>query len=85
MFESIEEAEEVMTQTPADFSMGLIQDSLRNQMNIIDTVVAYCEDNEIEMEDVIPLLDQSIQDRIRVCGIEERYVTSIKVSKNKLF
>lgn len=85
MFEAIEEMEDVVMQTPEQFSMGLIKESLKTQVNIIDTVVAYCEENEMDMEDVIPLLDQSIVERIRVCGVEERYILGEKVSKKKLF
>lgn len=85
MFDTIEEAPESSNLTPAQFSMELILESQRNNLNIIDTVVAYCEHNELDMDDVIPLLDTSIQERIKVCGIEERYVLGTKTSKVKLF
>lgn len=83
--EQVEKAIEKNMISPAQFSMSLIQDSLHSNVNIIDTIVGYVEDNELDMEDVIPLLDQSIQERIRVCGVEERYVLGQKISKKKLF
>ena len=85
MFEQIDDAVECAMLNPQKFSMNIIEKSLHNDINIIDAVVSYCEDHGYEMEDVIPLLDDNIKERIRVCGIEERYVPGAKVSRNKLF
>ena len=85
MFEVIENDEEVDVISAKDFSMSIIEQSIHNKMNIIDTIVSYCEDKELEMEDVIPLLDQNIIERIKVCGVEERYIMGCRTKQNKLF
>lgn len=78
--------DEVEHMTAGTFSMSLIEDSIFNGINIIDTVVSYCEENNLHMEDIIPLLDQNIKDRIMVCGVDERYVIKDEaLNKNKLF
>jgi len=68
-----------------DFSMNLIENSINSNLDIIETIVSFCEENELSMEDVIPLLDKNIIDRIKVCGVENRYIIDNSLNKNKLF
>jgi hypothetical protein len=77
--------EEFEVISPKEFSMSIIESSINSGMNIIDTLVSYCEEKEVDMEDVIPLLDQNIKERIEVCGVQERYITGVKLNKKKLF
>lgn len=68
-----------------DLSIELIKSSIHSGLNIIDTIVSYCEDHDIPIEELIPLLDQNIIERIKVCGIEEKYVVGKKPNLRKLF
>jgi len=68
-----------------DFSMNLIENSINSNLDIIETIVSFCEENELSMEDVIPLLDKNIIDRIKVCGVENRYIIDNSLNRNKLF
>lgn len=68
-----------------DFSMNLIENSINSDLDIIETIVSFCEENELSMEDVIPLLDKNIIDRIKVCGVENRYIIDNSLNRNKLF
>ena len=43
-------------------------------------MVSFCEDNECDMEDLIPLLDKSMKERIRVEAIQNRYVLTQKIN-----
>lgn len=46
-------------------------------LNIIDSIVEFCDKNNIEMEDAISMLGKTTKDQIRACAIEHRYVTGI--------
>lgn len=72
-------------QKSEDFSQSLIQFSIHSGLNIIDAIVSYCEDNDILMEEIIPLLDKNIIDRIKVCGVEEKYILGVVPNSRKLF
>lgn len=51
-----------------------------NRLNLIDSITSYCEDEEIMMEDVIPLLDRNLKEEIRVTAIENNYIRGEKVT-----
>lgn len=69
---------------PQKFSMDMITISNRDGINIIDTITYFCEKHDMDIDSVLPLLDKNIIERIKTCGIEERYVTGIRKS-NTLF
>lgn len=85
MFEVFEDEDDVEVISSNEFSMSIIEQSVINKMNIIDTLVSYCEDKELDMYEIIPLLDQSLIERIKICGIENRYVVCQKKQGKKLF
>lgn len=55
-----------------------------NNLDLIEAITSYCEDNDVFMEDVIPLLDKNLKEEIRCAAIEGRYVVGIPKPK-KLF
>lgn len=55
-----------------------------NNLNLIEAITSYCEDNDVMMEDIIPLLDRNIREEIRCDAIDNRYVVGFKKPK-KLF
>jgi len=55
-----------------------------NDLNLIESISSYCEDNEIDMEDVIPLLDKNMKAELRVCAVQHRMVPGEK-PVNQLF
>lgn len=55
-----------------------------NNLNLIEAITSYCEDNNVMMEDIIPLLDKNIREEIRCDAIDHRYVVGFKKPK-KLF
>ena len=49
-----------------------------NDLNLVEAVTSYCEDNEFHMEDVIPLFDHNMKEELRVCATENRMIRGIK-------
>lgn len=50
----------------------------RNGLNLIESITSYCEDNDIMMDDAIPLLDRNMKEELRACAIQNRMVRGIK-------
>lgn len=50
----------------------------RNGLNLIEAISSYCEDNDVDMEDVIPMLDRNMKEEIRCDAIQHRYVRGQK-------
>lgn len=63
------------------FAKIILEFARVNKLNLVEALVCYSEDNEMEMEDVIKLLDKSMKKRIEVEAIENRYVVGKKISK----
>ena len=55
---------------------------LKSNMNYIDAIVQYCEDNEIEIESVNKLINKPLKEKIRFVATELNYMK--KTSKGKL-
>ena len=51
-----------------------------NNLNLIDAITSFCEDEEIMIEDVIPLLDRNLKEEIRVTAVGLNYVRGEKVT-----
>ena len=55
---------------------------LATNMNYIDAVVQYCEDNEIELDSVGKLISKPLKEKIKYVATELNYMK--KTSKGKL-
>ena len=55
---------------------------LDTNMNYIDAIVQYCEDNEIEIESVGKLISKPLKEKIRFVATELNYMK--KTSRGKL-
>ena len=55
---------------------------LSTQMNYIDAIVQYCDDNEIELESVGKLISKPLKEKIKYVATELNYMK--KTSKGKL-
>ena len=55
---------------------------LTTNMNYIDAIVQYCEDNEIEIESVGKLISKPLKEKIKNVATELNYMK--KTSKGKL-
>ena len=55
---------------------------LNSDMNYIDAIVMYCEDNDIEIESVGKLVSKPLKEKIKYVATELNYMK--KTSKGKL-
>lgn len=75
---------EVEITSKEKFASEIRQLARDNDLNLVEAITSYCEDNDVMMEDIIPLLDKNIKEEIRCDAIDNRYVVGIKKHK-KLF
>ena len=64
------------------FAEDIEQLVLNTNMNYIDAIVQYCEDNEIELETVGKLVNKPLKEKIKYLATELNYMK--KTSKGKL-
>lgn len=69
---------EIEVSSKEQFAATVRKIARTNKLNLIDAITSYCEDREIQMEDVLPLLDRNLKEEIRVAAIENRYVRGFK-------
>ena len=55
---------------------------LETEMNYIDAIVQYCEDNSIEVESVNKLMSKPLKDKVKYIATELNYLK--KTSRGKL-
>ena len=51
--------------TPAKFSMEIENIVLAEDINYIDAIILYCEDNNIEVESVSKLISKPLKERLK--------------------
>ena len=64
--------------TKEQFALKIAEIGTKNNLDIIESISSFCEDNLIEIEDIIHLLDRSMREKIKMVAIEKRYVLGIK-------
>lgn len=69
---------DIETSTKEQFALKIAEISNNNQLDIIESIISFCEDNLLDVDDVIPLLDKSMRDKIKVVAIDKRYVLGVK-------
>lgn len=67
--------------TSADFSQHIEKESFRTGAGFIDTIVAFCSKNNLEVESVKKLLTTSLKDKIRVEAQELNLIKGEKSGK----
>jgi hypothetical protein len=60
--------------TPNDFSMYIEALSAERSLGIMDTILAYCEENALEPEDVAPMISKSLKNKLESNFIELNYL-----------
>lgn len=53
-------------------------------IDAFEAVTEFCARNEVDMEDVIPLLDRGLREDIKVAAIRGRYVRGFKLNELEL-
>lgn len=47
-----------------DFSLYIEEESIRKNSSCIDTLIEYCEDNDLDVNDVSSLVNRSLKERL---------------------
>lgn len=68
--------------TKEQFAVKIIERCSKNNIDVIESIALFCEDNQLEIEDILHLLDKSMKDKIKMIAIEKRYVLGIKPTHN---
>ena len=68
------EAEVFGVPSKEDFAHKIYELARLLDCNLIDAIVFFSEENEIPMEEIIPMLDRSIREDIQQAAIKDRYV-----------
>lgn len=78
----IEEAIEKKFLTPSKFSLEIEKIVVEENINYIDAIVHYCENNGIEIESVTKLISKPLKERLKHDAINLNFIK--KTSKAKL-
>ncbi len=65
---------EIEVSSKEQFAAHIRKLARNNGLDLIEAITSYCDDKQMEMEDVIPLLDKNLREEIRVAAIQGRYV-----------
>lgn len=47
-----------------DFSLYIEEESIRKNSSCIDTLIEYCEDNDLDVNDISSLVNRSLKERL---------------------
>lgn len=69
-----------MFKTPNDFSIH-IENMVREDktLNYVDAILKYCDDNDVEIEDVKSLISKPLKNRLKNNYIDMNYLKSTTV------
>jgi hypothetical protein len=56
----------MLFETQSEFSLHIETIALKNEIDLIDALLIYCEDNFIEPEDISNLINRSLRDKLEV-------------------
>ena len=69
--------------SPEKFSLDIEKYVLENSCNYIDGIIAYCEENEIELETVSKLISRPLKERLKVNAESLNFLKKTSSSKTK--
>ena len=63
-----------MFETANEFSMFIESLAVDKNMNVVDTILEYCEENYIEPEEITKLINKSLKDKLEISFIDMNYL-----------
>lgn len=69
-----ENTPEKIFMTKEKFAAELCNLTKEHKINYFDAVIMYCDDNELEIEEVFKFFDQNLKERIELGAIENNLV-----------
>ena len=73
--------QEIQVSSKEKFACMILDMARDEGLDVIEAIVAYCERNEINIEDAISMLDRNMKEQIRVDAIRGRYVRGQKLTE----
>ena len=63
-----------MFETANEFSMFIESLAADKKLNVVDTILEYCEENYIEPEEITKLINKSLKDKLEISFIDMNYL-----------
>lgn len=63
-----------MFETPSQFSLHIEKLALEKRISRMDAVLLYCQENFIDPEDIVPLINKSLRDKIEADARENNFL-----------
>ena len=63
-----------MFETANEFSMFIESLAVDKNLNVVDTILEYCEENYIEPEEISKLINRSLKDKLEISFIDMNYL-----------
>lgn len=57
-----------------EFSLHIEERVLRSSIGYMDAIIQYCEETDVDIENVAGLINQSLRDKIQAEAIENNYM-----------
>lgn len=73
--------DELKLSSKEKFSNEIHRMCLNENLNIIDALTEFCSRNNVDMEEVLPLMDKGMKEDVRVMAIKNRYVRGMKLNE----
>lgn len=64
-----------------EFSLKIEKYAVEKRLSFLDALIQYCEENYIDVLDIVPYINKSLKDKLEVDGISEGKLTNNKTSK----
>jgi len=70
-----------LNQSKEKFALIINELAQENDFNLIEAIISYSEENDVDMTEIIPLLDRNLREQVKIDAIKHRYVLGFKKPK----
>lgn len=73
--------DEMKLSSKEKFSIEIHRMCINENLNIVDAITEFCNRNNVDMEEILPLMDKGMKEDVRVTAIKNRYVRGMKINE----
>jgi hypothetical protein len=73
--------DEMKLSSKEKFSIEIHHMCIKENLNIVDAITEFCNRNNVDMEEILPLMDKGMKEDVRVTAIKNRYVRGMKINE----
>ena len=73
--------DEMKLSSKEKFSIEIHRMCVSEKLNIVDAITEFCNRNNVDMEEILPLMDKGMKEDVRVTAIKNRYVRGMKINE----